>query len=169
MGMTPDELRKAMGAVQPSQRGAYIEDGRHELELVNAQFKRSAQNGTAKESWIFEFKILASTNPTHEIGSTRAYIENPANLGYFERMTSCLLALCGRDPGGAVSPADRELLGNVVVAIQYDEERKRMNFPENFLAGRRVLCEGAQGKSRSGGPVTNKKWMPTAAPAPAAT
>ena len=166
--MTPEELRAAMRSAQPSGKGQYIEDGRHYLKIDKAIYKRTLVGATAKESWIIEFKVIESTNTTHEVNSTRSYVENPQNAGWDGRFMACLLAAIGVDPASpsANAPDVRAKLGDIMVAIQYDEERKRMGLPENFLAGLCVYCEGFAGKSRGGTPVTNKKWTP--APPPAA-
>lgn len=162
--MTPEELRAAMRSAQVPGAGQYIGDGRHHLELALGFIKRSAFEGKVKETWIFEFKVLESSNQTHEVGSTRTYAENPNNDGYLGRVKHCLISLAGLDPTSKLTSADEDTIGNIIVALRYDEERVRMGWPENFLKGRRVYCEGMAGKSRKGSDITNKKW----APAPAA-
>lgn len=160
--MNPDiaALRAAMVAAQPSGRGNYIEDGKHKLVCKLGKCKRTLISGKWKESYILEFEVLESSNPTHTVGSSRAYIENPENAGWDGRMKSCVLALLGVDPSSKYTPAMDEAFADIVAAMCYDEYRVAKGLPENFLAGRTVECEGAKGTSRAGGPVTNKKWFP---------
>ena len=158
-----DELRAAMKAAQPSGRSAYVEEGKHLLEVKILSCKHSLVEGKQKEAWIAEFNVIESTNPSHVVGTTRAYIEVPENQGWLGRFKSCLLALLGVDPSGVVSPEAEKSIGDIFVALRYDEERIKLGLPENFMAGRRVVCEGSKGLSRKGGPVTNKLWSPVAA------
>lgn len=160
MGSEIDALRAAMKAAQPSGKGVYIEAGQHVLDIDRAFVKRSMQGGMTKESWIVEFKVVSSTNPTHEVGSTRSYVENPANQGWMERFKSFLSAAVGADPTGKISAEDEITISDVTVALRFDEYRIERGWPENFLKGRRLHCEGMAGVSKSGGPVTNKKWTP---------
>lgn len=160
--MTPDELRAAMRSAQPSGRGNYLEDGRHVLEVDKALCKRTTFEGKTKESWIIEFKVVESSNSTHEVGSTRSYIENPENAGWLGRFKSALLAIGGVDPSSKISPEIETAVGDILAALRFDEERVRLGWPVDFLKGRRVFCEGSKGKSRSGSDVTNKKWQPIA-------
>jgi hypothetical protein len=157
-----DDLRASMRAAQPSGKGQYIEQGRHELEIKNCFVKRSTQEGRIKETWICEFTVITSTNPSHEPGSTRSYAENPENAGWMGRFKSFLTAAVGVPSNAKLSPADEQTIGDVTVALRFDEERTRMGWPENFLKGRRVLCEGMAGKSKGGIEITNKKWEPAA-------
>ena len=157
---TPDELRAAMRSAQVSGKGQYIEEGRHVLDVDKALVKRTTIDGNTKESWIIEFKVIESSNSTHEVGSTRSYVENPANAGWLGRFKYALLAIAGINPDGKISTADENTVGDIVACLRYDEERVRLGWPENFLKGRRVHCEGMPGKSRAGGNVTNKKWSP---------
>lgn len=162
-----EALRAAMRGAVVSGKGQYIEAGQHELTLDKAFFKRSQQGGKVKESYIFEFKVDKSSNPTHEVGSTRSYVENMANDGALERIKPCLAAIVGVDPYGVISPADQDLIADIIAALRYDEYRVQKNWPVDFLKGRRVACEGMPGTSRKGTPITNKKWSPlAAAPAP---
>ncbi len=158
-----EALRATMKAAQAAGKGQYIGEGRHLLEVARCFVKRSAQGGTVKESWICEFKVIESSNATHEVGSTRSYVENPANQGWLERWKSFMLAAIGVDPSAQPTPAGADdAVANLFVALRYDEERVKMNLPENFFKGKRVSCEGMSGTSRLGGPVTNKKWTPAA-------
>lgn len=160
--MNPDieALRKAMMAAQPSGRGKYIEDGTHLLKLDKGFVKRTQIGAKWKESYIFEFVVEGSTNATHEAGSKRSYVENPENDGWDSRIKACILALMGLDPDKKLTPAENESYGDIVAALRYDEFRIAKGLPENFLGGRYAICEGTAGKSRSGGPVTHKKWAP---------
>jgi hypothetical protein len=161
-----EALRATMKAAQASGKGQYIEAGRHLLEVDRCFVKRSQQSGTIKESWICEFKVIESSNPTHEVGSTRSYVENPANKGWLERWKSFMLAAIGVDPSATPTPAGADdAVADMFVALRYDEARVSMQLPDNFLKGKRVACEGMAGKSLSGGPVTNKKWTPAPPPA----
>lgn len=158
-----EALRKMMREAQVSGKGQYVEQGQHDLELDKAFCKRSNHAGTPKENYIFEFKVIRSTNPTHEVGSTRSYVENVANQGWLERMKGCIAALVGVDPYGAISPQDQDTIADIIAALRYDEFRVQKGWPENFLKGRRVSCEGMPGTSQKKGmPVTHKKWKPMA-------
>lgn len=157
-----DELRELMRKAQVSGKGAYVEAGQHVLDLDRALFKRSVQGSKVKESWIFEFKVVQSNNPTHEVGQTRSYVENTANDGWLERVKPCLAALCGKDPYGKLSPQDEDEISFVFAAIKFPDWGAQQGLPENFLKGRRVACEGTSGTSRGGTPITNKKWAPMA-------
>lgn len=160
-----EELRKSMQAAQPSGRGQYLDQGRHELEIDKAFVKRTTFEGKTKESWIVEFKVISSTNPSHEVGSTRSYVENPNNDGWMGRFKAFLVAVAGIPGAQKLNPQDEQLISDITVALRYDEYRVERQWPENFLKGRRVLCEGMPGKSRNNTPITNKKWEPILAPA----
>lgn len=163
-----DELRAAMRAAQPTGRSAYVEEGKHLLEVSTASCKQTSEEGVMRESWIIEFQVIESNNPTAKPGMTLAYIEVPKNKGWLGRFKACLIAIVGLDPALPLSAAQEETIGNLTVALRHEDTRKAMQLPENFLKGRRVVCEGSKGLSRAGGPVTNKKWSPAPAPVAAA-
>ena len=163
-----EALRAAMRTAQVNGRGAYIGNGRHVLEAGKVFCKRTSLQGTIKESWIAEFKVVSSSAADHEVGSTRSFVENPANAGWMDRWKGCLVALCGLDGNGRKLTAEEEtVIGDIFVALRYDEFRVQKGWPENFLSGRIVNCEGTAGKSKAGGDVTNKKWSPYVSPAAA--
>lgn len=155
-----EALRASMRASQVVGRGQYIEDGRHTLEVKLVKCHRTQIDGRWKESYIVECTVLASSNPTHEVGSTRSYVENPENSGWMSRFKGFLAAAAGLAPDRPIAPADQEVISDMIAAIRYDEFRTSKGWPENFLAGRRLTCEGMPGKARSGTPVTHKKWAP---------
>jgi hypothetical protein len=130
-----DALRAAMRSAQVSGKGQYIGDGRHLLEVDKALVKRSTFEGNTKETWIIEFKVIESSNPTHEAGQTRSYVENPANAGWMGRFKGALLALIGAE---TVTPKAEAAIGDIFVALRHDEERVALKLPENFLHGRRA-------------------------------
>lgn len=150
-----DQLRAAMRSAQVSGKGQYIGEGRHLLEVDKALVKRSTFEGNTKETWIIEFKVIESSNPTHEVGQTRSYVENPANAGWMGRFKGALLGLIGAE---TVTPQAEAAIGDLFVALRHDEERVALKLPENFLHGRRVRCEGMAGKSKKGGDITNLRW-----------
>jgi hypothetical protein len=160
-----EALMASMRAAQPVGRGSYVEDGRHLLQVEKAMCKRTLIGGNWKESYIIEFKVLESSNPTHEVGSTRTYVEAPKNAGWEGRFKSCVFALCGINPEGPKNPVQDQTFAEIVAALRYDEFRVSKGWPENFLKNRVVSCEGAPGKSQKGTPVTNKRWTPVAQPA----
>jgi hypothetical protein len=160
-----DALRASMRSAQVAGKGQYVGEGRHVLEVDKCFVKRSSYDGVQKETYICEFKVLESSNPTHEAGSTRTYAENPANLGWLGRWKGCLLGLIGVDPAGKVPAEAETAVGDIIVALRYDDERIKLGFPENFLKGRRVRCEGMAGKSKGkdgkpGTDIVNKRWTP---------
>ena len=169
MSQEIDALRAAMRAAQVNGRGLYIGNGTHILNVDKALCKRTLIQGNWKETWIVEFKVAASSAADHEVGQTRSYVENPQNAGWMDRFKGALVAICGIDMGTRKLTAEEEdTIGNIFVALRYDEERVRLGWPENFLKGRQVVCEGSDGKSLKGISVTNKKWSPyVAAPAAA--
>lgn len=156
-----------MRAAAPSGRGQYIEDGQHLLEIEKCFCKRTEIDGRWKETYICEFKVLHSTNPTHEQGQTRSYAENPENAGWMGRWKSFLAAAAGLDPDMKLSQQDEDTIADMIAALRYEEFRASKRWPENFLKGRQVTCQGVPGKSKGGTPITNKKWMPYVAPAAA--
>lgn len=158
-------LRASMRQAQVYGKGQYLEEGVHELEIIKVKHQRTLVEGAAKESLIAEFKVLSSSNPTHQVGSTRSYVENLVNTGWLSRFKAFMIAAIGVDPEGKVPTEAEEATSDMYVALRSDEERVKLGLPENFMAGRRVRCEGMAGKSKKGGPVTNKKWLPLAAPA----
>lgn len=161
-----DELRKAMAAAQVNGRGLYVGNGQHVLVVDKALVKRTQIQGTFKESWIIEFKVVQSTAADHEVGSTRSLVENPQNAGWMDRFKGALVAIVGADGSAKLSPEVEKAVGDIFVALKYDEERVKLGWPTDFLKGRMVLCEGTPGVSRGKGtPVTNKKWSPYVAPA----
>lgn len=160
-----EALRKAMQAASPTGRGNYVEDGQHVLQVEKALCKRTLIDGRWKESYIIEFKVLQSSNPKAEVGSSQAYIENPENAGWMGRFKAALLACTGFDPAGKIPAEVEAKMGDIIAALRYDEFRTSQGWPENFLAGCTVRCEGTPGKSRAGTPVTNKKWYPYTPPA----
>ena len=163
-----EALRASMRAAAPSGRGNYIEDGQHLLEIEKCFCKRTQIDGRFKETYICEFKVLASTNPTHEPGSTRSYAENPENAGWMGRWKSFLAAAAGLDPDLKLSIQDEDTISDMIAALRYEEFRNSKGWPENFLRSRQVKCEGTPGKSRGGTPITNKKWTAYVAPPVAA-
>ena len=157
-----EALKKAMREAQPSGRGNYIEEGRHELTLTKLEIKRSQIEGRIKESWIAEFRVDASSNPTHEVGSTRSYVDVPENQGAMGRWKACLAALCGCPSNVQLTPQWHEYLAEVHAMLRYDDYRKSKGVAENWLVGKRVSCEGSPSKSKGGTPITNKRWEPLA-------
>lgn len=157
-----EQLRASMRSAQVFGKGQYVEEGRHLLEIKLLKYNRTIMEGAAKESYIAEFIVVESSNPSHEVGSTRTYIENPANAGWLGRFKAFLLAAAGIDPNGKVSVQDEDTIGDMFAALRYDEFRASKQWPENFMAGRRVKCEGMPGKSKKGGAITNKNWSPVA-------
>lgn len=157
---TIEELRAAMRGAQVFGKGQYIEEGQYLLETIKIFYKRTVIDGSAKESIICEFKVLESSKPEVEIGSTRSYVENLANAGWLSRFKSCMLALIGVDPDGKIPKDAEDATTDLYVALRDDGERVRLGLPENFMAGKRVRVEGMAGKSKKGGAVTNKKWIP---------
>jgi hypothetical protein len=155
-----DALRASMRAAQPSGKGQYIEEGRHLLEIDKCFCKRTSIDGRWKETYICEFKVIESTNPTHTPGSTRSYAENPENAGWMGRFKSFLCAAVGATDENKLSVQDEDTISDVIAALRYDEHRIAKGWPENFLKSRRVTCEGMKGTSRGGTPITNKKWAP---------
>lgn len=157
-----EALRNSMRAAQVPGGGSYVEAGQHVLDVDNCFVKQSAKEGAIKTTWICEFKVVASTNPSHEVGSTRSYVENPLNEGWLGRFKGFLAAAVGCDPT-KLSPTDENTIGDIVVALRYPEFRTAQGWPDNFLKGRRVKCEGMPGLSKKGKPITNKKWEPVTA------
>jgi hypothetical protein len=156
-----DKLRSAMRASQVFGKGVYVEEGRHRLMIDKVICQRTEIDGAVKETYLAECKVIASTNPSHEVGSTRTYAESTKNKGWMGRWKAFLAAAAGADPG-KLSPTDQETISDMIAAIRYDEFRAQKRWPENFLHGRVVDCEGMPGKSQGGTPITNKKWSPVA-------
>jgi hypothetical protein len=165
-----NEIRKAMRAAQVTGSGDYITSGTHLLELTRAKFQRTMIQAKSKESMIFEFKVHSSTTPDKMVpGETRSYVDNPDNTGYLGRVKGCILALMGVDPNGKVLPADDEAATELYCACVDDSIRVSHEWPENFLAGRFVICEGFDGVSQTNHkPIVKKNWKPSAAPATSA-
>jgi hypothetical protein len=164
-----NEIRKAMRAAQVTGSGDYITSGTHLLELTRAKFNRTMIQAKAKESMIFEFKVHTSSHPDKmPVGETRSYVDNPDNTGYLGRVKGCILALMGVDPNGKVSPNDDEAATEVYCALLDDSIRVGHQWPENFLAGNFVICEGFDGVSQTNHkPIVKKNWKPSPKPAPA--
>jgi hypothetical protein len=161
---TIEELRASMKGAQVFGRGTYIGVGLYLLKIARVKFQRTMIQGTAKESMIVEFEVLSSTCPDHAVGSTVSYVEATKNAGWLDRFKAFLTAAAGVDPYGKVSPDVEEEVAQLYCMIRDDDYRTKQGFPDNFLAGTVVACEGTAGKAKSGSPVTNKRW----APAPAA-
>ena len=157
---TIDELRASMRAAQVFGKGQYFEPGRYTLEVQKLFYKRTTIDGTAKENIICEFKVLESSNPAIEVGSTRSSVFAFHHKGWLPRFKALVLALIGIDPDAKVPPAAEEAATDVYVALRDEGERTRLGFPENFMAGRKVQAEAMAGTSQAGKPVTNMKWMP---------
>lgn len=82
-----------------------------------------------------------------------------------DRFKTCLAALAGVDTSKTISNEDQDTISDIMAALRYDEFRIAKGWPENFLKGRRVICEGSAGQSRGGTKVTNKKYAPCVEPA----
>lgn len=160
-----EDLMTAMGAAVPTGRSAYVEEGVHILKLKLAKGQRTSYDGKSKESYVFEFEVLQSSNPSHEVGSTRGYVENMNNDGALGRIKACLIALCGIPSSHKLTPDDENKIKYMIAAIRYDDFRARLGWPENFLKDRVVFCEGSEGKSKKGTDITHKKWEPYTPPA----
>lgn len=166
--MDIEAIRKAMRAANVTGSGDYITSGKHYLELVRAKFQTTMIESKAKQSMIFEFKVHATTAPDKmPIESTRSYVDNPDNTGYLGRVKACLFALLGVDPNGKITEAQETSIVDVYGALVFESERVRLGLPDNFLAGRFVVCEGFDDTSRTNKkPIVKKNWYP--APPPAA-
>ncbi len=71
--------------------------------------------------------------------------------------------MLGLDPYGVIPSEAQEAIADIIAALRYSEFRASKGWGEDFLKGRRVLCEGMPGTSKKGTPVTNKKWSPAPA------
>lgn len=152
-----NELRASMRSANVYGKGQYFEPGRYLLEVDRGFYQRTMIDGTAKESVIFEFRVLESTNPDIEVGSTRSSVFSAANQGWLSRLKSLQLAL----HGGEVMTKDlEEEIADHYVALREPSYREQMKLPDNFYRGFRVNAEAMAGKSRSGVSVTNMKWSP---------
>lgn len=162
-----EQYKKAMRDAAMSGVGQYIEAGQHHLEISMVKHQKTVIDGAFKESYIAEFKVVSSNNPSHEVGSTRSYVENTKNAGSSGRFQTFLLAACGCDPNMPVTPQWRDYVADLMAALRYDEYRVSKGIPEMCgLKGKFVLCEGMDGKSKGKGtPITHKKWWPAQAPA----
>lgn len=155
-----EALRQAMRAASVTGGGSYVEEGQHLLEIANCFVKQSAMEGKIKTTWICEFKVIESTNPTHEVGSMRSYVENPENQGWIGRWKTFLAAAIGADPN-RITPELEKQIGDITVALRHEDARKELGFPENFLKGQRVRCQGTPGLSKVKKiNITNKIWEP---------
>jgi hypothetical protein len=160
-----EAFKKAMREAAMSGVGQYIEEGQHYLEILLVKCNRTLQDGVWKESYIAECKVLASNNPSHQVGSTRSYVESMKNQGAVGRFQTFLAAASGIDPNLAQTPQWREYLAECIAMLRYDDYRVSKGVPENWLKGKFVLCEGMAGKSKGKGtPITHKKWQPAGAP-----
>ena len=65
--------------------------------------------------------------------------------GWMDRFKAALVAICGLDGSKKLSAQDEDLIGDIFVALRYDEERVKKGWPENFLNGRKVSCEAQAG------------------------
>jgi hypothetical protein len=155
-----DELRASMRSAQVFGTGKYFQPGQYDLEVIKLFYKRSIEEGTAKENIICEFKVLTSTNPETEVSSTVSSVFAFKHQGWLSRFKALTLALIGVDPDAKIPAAAEEAATDIYVCLRDDTERTRLGLPENFMAGKKVKVEAFQGKSRKGTPVTNMKWTP---------
>jgi hypothetical protein len=155
-----ETLRAAMRAAQVFGKGQYFEPGRYRLRVAKLFYKESMMEGTAKKNIIAEFTVLESSNPDVEVGSTRSSVFAFHHKGWLPRFKAVLIALSGRDPDAKSSPEIEKMVEDIYVALLRDDERIKLGFPENFLAGVEVLAEAMPGTSMAGKPVTNMKWTP---------
>jgi len=155
------EYRNAFRSAQVFGKGRYFEPGRYLLEVDKLFYKRTLIDGAAKESIICEFKILESSNPAFEVGSTVSSVFSFANKGWLSRFKMMVLALVGADPDRAPAAA-QEAAGDIYAALRDDSERERIGLPENFMRGRKVRTEAMAGKTSNGQDITNMKWEPVA-------
>src|SRR5580700_3970251 len=99
---TIEELRAAMRDAQVFGKGQYFKEGRYQLEVLKLFYKRTVIDGSAKEHIICEFKVLASSNPAVEVGSTRSSVFSFHHSGWRSRFKVLMLALIGVDPDGNI-------------------------------------------------------------------
>lgn len=158
-----EALRASMRAAQVFGKGQYFKTGRYALQVDKLFYKKSMIEGAAKENIICEFRVLASSNPEIEVGSTRSTVFAFHHKGWLPRLKSLLFALIGVDPDGKVPPEAEKSVMDIYVALRVDDERKRLGLPENFMTGRKVLAEAIAGRSMKGTEVTNMKWTPAPA------
>lgn len=160
-----DDIRKAMRAAQVTGAGNYILSGKHLLKLTRAKYQRTMIEAKAKESAIFEFEVVESNREEMKVGETRSYVDNPNNTGYLGRVKACIFALMGVDPNGKTSDDDHAAAVEIYAALVDDSVRVQHGWPENFLAGRFVVCEGIDDVSQTNHkPIVKKNWRPASAP-----
>lgn len=164
-----EAYRKAMDQAQVFGQGQYILLGKHVLKVLKLIEKRTMVGATAKESIVAEFEVLASTNPNMVVGETRSTVYRKDKQGWEGRFKAMAYALIGHDPELQPSEKVRKTYQDVSAALRYDEERKRLGWPENFMAGAIVNAEGMPGFIKNGAnagkEIVNIKWTPYAAPA----
>jgi hypothetical protein len=158
-----DDLRKSIRSAQVFGSGQYILKGQHTLEVSKCFYKK-ANDGTNKENLICEFRVVSSTNPDMVEGETRSAVYTFDKQGWLGRFKSMTLALVGVEPDGKIPAAADEAVADIYAALLHDPERERLGLPENFLAGRRVRCEGIPGVIKkgphAGKEIINCKWSP---------
>jgi len=155
-----EQLRQSMRAAQVFGKGQYFQEGRYHLEVIKFFYKKTFIDGSSKENFICEFKVLASSRADVEIGSTRSTVFSCSHAGWLPRLKALMLALVGVDPDSKIPKEAEDATVDMYVAMRDDGERQRLGLPENFLAGRQVFAEAIPGKSKKGGDVTNMRWTP---------
>lgn len=153
-----EEIRAAMRSAQVAGKGQYFEPGRYELEVEKAFYKRTIVDGTAKENIIFEFKVLASSNPACEVGATRSTVFSFKHAGWMGRLKALLVACAGGDPDAQLTNEQQDEVADIYGAILDDSFRVSKQLPPDFLKGIRLRAEAIPGVAKSGQAVTNMKW-----------
>lgn len=160
MNSRVEELRRTMMGAQVAGKGQYFQPGLYSLEVEKVFYKRSIQEGVAKENIIAEFKVLESSNPDCEVGSTRSVVFSFKHAGWMGRFKALVLALCGEDPDSKLSKEKEDEVANFYAALIEDDFRVAQKLPPNFLGGLRVKAQAMAGQAKSGQAVTNMKWIP---------
>ena len=160
-----EELRASMRAAQVYGKGQYFSKGLYLLKVKLMKYQRTMVDNVLKESIVVEFEVLETSNPEVLKGETRSVVFAFHNQGWLSRFKAFVLALVGVNPDGNVDPAAQEAAIDIYVALRDDNERKRLELPEQIGVGMLVHAEAIPGTSRKGNPVTNMKWTPVAASA----
>ena len=148
-----------MRGAQVYGKGVYVEEGRHVLEIDRLFFKRTSFGRELSKASV-HLRVQKGDRELEPYSRNRVDAlvrrgpDEPRDGSDGSRRFFSPPPVA--TPSQKHSPEDEEAIGNIIVALKWEEERARLGWPENFIEGPRrgrPISGGMKGTSKKGGPV----------------
>lgn len=167
MGAFEDQLeRMKKGGVGRGGKDWIEGDGLYEVEIIATQRKMGFNKTFTvrdKELFIANFRIISSTNPRHESGTSASWTcKDPSGDGGPDVKAFCIAA-CGLDPRKVKENDEAAQLQAAMLALAAMGEAeafKRLDLPTDFFVGRRLRLETKTVKTKAQTDFTKHIWSP---------